>query len=646
MTHPCISNTTSALSTIPARLGATEIADNEFDRRHTVSDHFPREGLRRDNNRRECSRRRRNDWLIHCLLVPSAQTQPISSHRLPHLIRSPHKLASLPTGPAVSPNCGFSVGFLDQLSNSMISERNFRTSSTIRPISAEHSSCGLVERTDASARIDWVGELEADLWQAMNKAALSSSSPPFILTTERAPINCLLSTLSRKDSASRFFDYSPRAFPKFAAALLDCASKHVMAFRVAGVKETPHSPISFSHTKACSLASSPRVSNRSLNFSQTSSPIASSFLAHSSSNLSALKPRHLPTNHDEISLSHVNKSYQVPLSLSDASIALRNISLVVEVKWSFEGDEEERVILTQVSAPEPSVLNEQPPKTAEDDEEGNLYVKKRKVTILTQPLSTFKEETVPDTPPEPLPDEEKKEEKAHVKLVRHSHLFYSTESEEGHPSPLPPFYFCRNVRWSTSRSSTTEIRTMKKRDIQQFVWESSGAYESGGRWMVDLKKDVDAYEAEEREEEERRAHERKQLLARPKGALQFFDGCSEADQQPALRGTLLRKDQPPSTTRRLRQNQSQDRHQVPLHRETKLSHHRHCRPSRNGSARGLSRRQSQARTYSQSPSLIPEDSVNVITNTGHSPDRVEHLPASWTGTQTGQPECKPEVQPN
>ncbi|KAK2957523.1 hypothetical protein BLNAU_6681 [Blattamonas nauphoetae] len=153
------------------------------------------------------------------------------------------------------------------------------------------------------------------------------------------------------------------------------------------------SPIipSFSHTKARSLASSPRVSNRSLSFSQTSSPIASSFLAHSSSNLAAPKPRQLPTNHDEIPLSHVNKSDQVPLSLSDAVIALRNINLVVKVKWSIEVDEEE----------------------------GNLFVKKRKVTILTQPLSTFKEETVPDTTPEPLPDEEKKEEKAHSKPTVH-----------------------------------------------------------------------------------------------------------------------------------------------------------------------------------------------------------------------------------
>ncbi|KAK2962712.1 hypothetical protein BLNAU_2145 [Blattamonas nauphoetae] len=398
------------------------------------------------------------------------------------------------------------------------------------------------------------------------------------------------------------------------------------------------SPIipSFSHTKARSLASSPRVSNRSLNFSQTSSPIASSFLAHSSSNLAAPKPRQPPTNHDEIPLfapryistgesrdinnspsltsliSHVNKSDQVPLSLPDANIALRNISLVVEVKWSFEGDEEERVISTEVSAPEPPVLNEQPPKAAEDDEEGNLYVKKRKVTILTQPLSTFKEEPVPDTPPEPLPDEEKKEEKAHVKLVRQP-IIHTTHSKptvriyslpsftltfsvppkvkKAIPFPveltvtshttvtiksnlsliiLPPeststvllLSQCEMLDISIvddrdsddEDDSTITIPALpntptilaqlqhdeaeKKRDIQQFVWEragkvklpfrgatpmtpiigkvgqSSGAYESGGRWMVDLKKDVDAYEAEEREEEERRAQERKQLLAR------------------------------------------------------------------------------------------------------------------------------------
>ncbi|KAK2943502.1 hypothetical protein BLNAU_21571 [Blattamonas nauphoetae] len=525
------------------------------------------------------------------------------------------------------------------------------------------------------------------------------------------------------------------------------------------------SPIipSFSHTKARSLASSPRVSNRSLSFSQTSSPIASSFLAHSSSNLAAPKPRQLPTNHDEIPLSHVNKSDQVPLSLSDAVIALRNINLVVKVKWSIEVDEEERVISMEVSAPEPPVLNEQPPKAAEDDEEGNLFVKKRKVTILTQPLSTFKEETVPDTTPEPLPDEKKKEEKAHSKPTVHIYslpsftLTFSVPPKMKKvipsPSQLPPFYFCRNARWSTSRSSTTEIRTMKKRDIQQFVWEragkvkvpfrgatpmtpiigkvgqSSGAYDCGGRWMVDLKKDVDAYEAEEREEEERRAHERKQLLARlsfdfdmkrqelreekrrkrreeeqealmkqameietlsetPSSSQLAADAKRSADPLPAHQKTKSSptKDrtepsdtaqqalldtrtagsepqevlEPLITQRAITPTLSSlgstsivaastrttyDNEETEMNsEETKLTRHRHCRPSRNGSARGLSRRLSQTRTSSQSPSLIPKDSVNVLTNTGHSPDRVEHPPASWTGTQTGQPECKPESQ--
>ncbi|KAK2962987.1 hypothetical protein BLNAU_2010 [Blattamonas nauphoetae] len=293
------------------------------------------------------------------------------------------------------------------------------------------------------------------------------------------------------------------------------------------------------------------------------SPIIPSFshtkarsLTHSSSNLSALKPRQLPTNHNEIPLSHVNKCDQVPLSL------------VVEEKWSFEVDEKKRVISTEVSAPEPPVLNEQPRKTAEDDEERNLYVKKRKVTILTQPLSTFKEETVPDTPSEPLPDEEKKEEKALVKLVRQPIIHTTHSKATVRIYSLPSFTLTFSVPPKVKkaipvnfhRSTSVAMRdgghldplpntptilaqlqhdeAEKKRDIQQFVWEragkvkvpfrgatpmthiigkvgqSSGAYDSGGRWMVDLKKGVDAYEAEEREEEERRAPERKQLLAR------------------------------------------------------------------------------------------------------------------------------------